>query len=217
MKQETLIRLDQILKKVDDANIFVLIAIVTVIIYPFLAIYEVCKYIVRRVTGKVYDSTSKEWISKEEQLKEKVENREISLKVENHVPPNKDDRFYFFEKRKLIIPYDKLVYVETVYNDKLHCFFEENEEWLDTWQKWHGWDIVSYNYEDIKEGMLYPEDFAVFKHGFLWHSPTSSCDKDSDIFGNIHYYFEIDPDSATPIKDQMELFMHKIYNNIDWG
>lgn len=217
MKQETLIRLEQIIKKIDDGNIFVIIAIVTIVIYPFLAIYEVGKYVVRKVTGMVYDSKSQEWISKEEMLKEKIKNREIALKVKSHVTPNKNDRFYFFEKRELVIPYDKIVYVETTYNVKIHRFFVENAEWLDTWQKWHGWDIASYNYEDIKEGMFYPEDFAVFKHGFLWHSPMSSWDKESDIFGNIHYYYEIDPDSSTSIKEQMELFMRKIYDSIDWG
>ena len=221
MKQESLIRLDKILNKVDDGNVFVVTAIVTIIIYPFIAIYQIWKYVVRKVKGKVYDPKSQEWITKEEQdkkiLKEKLTNREIPLKVENHIMPNKDDRFYFFEKRKLTIPYDKLAYVETTYNEKLHRFFEDNAEWLDSWQKWHGLDIASYSYEDIKEGMLYPQDFAVFKHGFLWHSPMSSWDKDSDIFGSIHYYFEINPDSDIPIKDQMELFMRKIYENIDWG
>ena len=171
----------------------------------------------RKLKGKVYDSASKEWITKEEQLKEKQKNREIPLTVENHVTPNKNDRFFFFEKRKLSIPYDKLVYVETEYNEKLHNFFSDNAEWLETWQKWHGWDFAEYSYEEIKEGMFYPQDFAVFKHGFLWHSPMSSWDTESDLFGNIHYYYEIDPDSDTPIKQQMELFMRQIYDVVDWA
>ena len=150
-------------------------------------------------------------------MKEKLKNREIPLTVENHVTPNKNDKFFFYEKRKLKIPYDKLVYVETDYCEKLHHFFSDNAEWLETWQKWHGWDIAEYSYEDIKEGMLYPQDFAVFKHGFLWHSPMSSWDKESDLFGNIHYYYEIDPDSDTPIKEQMELLMRQIYDVVDWA
>ena len=225
MKQATLIRLEQILNKVEKGNEFVIIAIISIIICPFIAIYEACKYVVRKirgmVQGMVYDADRDKWITKKEKakerLKEKQTNREIPLKIENHVMPKKNGRFYFFEKRKIIIPYDKLVYVETTYNEKMHRFFEENAEWLDTWQKWHGWDIVSYSYEDIKEGMLYPEDFVVFKHGFLWHSPRSSWDKESDIYGNIHYYFEIDPDSTTSIKEQMELFIRQIYDAIDWA
>ena len=67
MKQETLIRLDKILNKVDDGNVFVVTAIVTIIIYPFIAIYQIWKYVVRKVKGKVYDPKSQEWITKEEQ------------------------------------------------------------------------------------------------------------------------------------------------------
>ena len=90
-------------------------------------------------------------------------------------------------------------------------------EWLETWQKWHGWDIIDVDYEDLKEGMFYPQDFHVFRHGFLWHSNFSSFDKESDLLGSIHYYYDIDPDSDIPIKEQMEQFMRKIYENVDWA
>lgn len=205
MKQEALIRLDNILEYIDKGNMYVIAGIATIIAIPFLVINEAWKYIVRIIKGK------------NDKLKEKLKNREIPLTVENHVTPNKNDKFFFYEKRKLKIPYDKLVYVETDYCEKLHHFFSDNAEWLETWQKWHGWDIAEYSYEDIKEGMLYPQDFAVFKHGFLWHSPMSSWDKESDLFGNIHYYYEIDPDSDTPIKEQMELLMRQIYDVVDWA
>lgn len=219
MKQETLIRIDKVLTWVDEGNTYVIAAIGTVIAIPFLLIYEAWKFIVRIVKGLVYDHDSKEWITKEEKeknkLKERQKNREIPLVVENHTTTNKDDRFYFFEKRKLTIPYDQLVYVENEYNEKMHRFFNDNADWLEDWQKWHGFDIANYDFEDIKEGMLYPQDFVVFKHGFLWHSPMSSWDKESDLFGNIHYYYEIDPESETSIKEQMDSFMSKIYNEID--
>jgi len=205
MKQEALIRLDNILEYIDKGNMYVIAGIATIIAIPFLVINEAWKYIVRIIKGE------------NDKLKEILKNREIPLTVENHVTPNKNDKFFFYEKRKLKIPYDKLVYVETDYCEKLHHFFSDNAEWLETWQKWHGWDIAEYSYEDIKEGMLYPQDFAVFKHGFLWHSPMSSWDKESDLFGNIHYYYEIDPDSDTPIKEQMELLMRQIYDVVDWA
>ena len=221
MKQEALKRLDNILELIDKGNMYVIAGIATVIAIPFLMLNEAWKCLVKILKGKVYDSASKAWITKKERenniLKEKQKNREIPLTVKNHVTPNKNDRFFFYEKRKLTIPYDKLVYVETDYCEKLHHFFSDNAEWLETWQKWHGWDIAEYSYEDIKEGMLYPQDFAVFKHGFLWHSPMSSWDKESDLFGNIHYYYEIDPDSDIPIKEQMELFMRQIYDVVDWA
>ena len=221
MKQKTLNRIDNILELIEKGNMYVIAGIATVIAIPFLMLNEAWKCLVKILKGKVYDSASKAWITKKERenniLKEKQKNREIPLTVKNHVTPNKNDRFFFYEKRKLTIPYDKLVYVETDYCEKLHHFFSDNAEWLETWQKWHGWDIAEYSYEDIKEGMFYPQDFAVFKHGFLWHSPMSSWDTESDLFGNIHYYYEIDPDSDTPIKQQMELFMRQIYDVVDWA
>ena len=130
MKQEALKRLDNILELIDKGNMYVIAGIATAVAIPFLLINEAWKYLARKLKGKVYDSASKEWITKEEQLKEKQKNREIPLTVENHVTPNKNDRFFFFEKRKLSIPYDKLVYVETEYNEKLHNFFSDNAEWL---------------------------------------------------------------------------------------
>ena len=52
-------------------------------------------------------------------------------------------------------------------------------------------------------------------HGFLWRAPFSTSDRESGIFGNSHYYHEIDPDSSTPIKEQMELFIRNVYEKID--
>lgn len=225
MKTETLFRIKKILEKIEKCNTFVIFLVFIISFIPFRALYEIYKYIVRfinkRRKGMVYDLLNDEWITKEKYdarvLKEKIEAREEPLVVENHVVPDKDAQFFFFKKRKLIIPHDQLVYIETEYNEKLHQFFTDNAEWLETWQKWHGWEIAGYDYEDIKEGMFYPEDFAVFRHGFLWHSPMSSGDNASGLSGSIHYYYEIDPDSAVPIKEQMEQFMRKIYYVVDWG
>lgn len=219
MKYETLVRIDKILEKVADGNIYAITIMLTAVATPFILISEAWKYAVRKVKGKIYDDSSKEWITKEElaknELNRKVKNREIPLVVENHVAPDKNDCFYFFEKRKVEIPCDKLAYVESEYCKKLHRFFDDNAEWLDAWQRWHGWDIVEYSDDDIREGMFYPQDFEVFKHGFLWCTPYSSFDDESDLCGSCHYYFEIDPDSEIPIKEQMELFMRKIYKKID--
>ena len=155
MKQKTLNRIDNILELIEKGNMYVIAGIATVIAIPFLMLNEAWKFLVKILKGKVYDSASKEWITKKERenniLKEKQKNREIPLTDENHVTPNKNDRFFFFEKRKLSIPYDKLVYVETEYNEKLHNFFSDNAEWLETWQKWHGWDIINVDYDDLKE------------------------------------------------------------------
>lgn len=152
-----------------------------------------------------------------EQLYRECPSAKIPLIVENHTPTDKNGRFLFFKKRKLHIPGDQLVYVESEYNEEMHKFFTENAEWLELFQKRHGWDIVEYDEEDIKEGMLYPQDFVVFKHGFLWRSNYITLDEESSVFGNTHLYFELDPISDASIKDQMESMMRKIYAEIDWS
>lgn len=184
------------------------------------AILEGYKYVDRKIKGLVYDPIAKGWITKEKQEKnkkaKKIDNREIPLIVENHTPTDKNGRFLFFKKRKLHIPGDQLVYVESEYNEEIHRFFTENAEWLELFQKRHGWDIVEYAEEDIKEGMLYPQDFVVFKHGFLWRSNYITLDEESSVFGKTHLYFELHPNSDASIKDQMESMMRKIYEEIDW-
>lgn len=215
----TLTKIAKTLDIIEKWHIYILAVIGTIIIFPFYYIITEVKELYHKIKGMVFDTDSKEWITKEKQekniLKKKIENREIPLIAENHVPTDKNDRFMFFEKRKLKIPYDQLVYVESEYNEEMRRFFAENTEWLETWQRWHGWDIAEYDAEDIKEGMLYPQDYSVFKHGFLWRSSFSSWDNESDIFGNIHYYYEIDTNSEIAIKDQMESVMRKIYASID--
>lgn len=91
------------------------------VIYPFWALYDGYKYLVHKSRGEVRDPNTGNWTTKEkieqEKLKVKMSNREIPLAVRNHITPRKDDCFYFFEKRNLKIPTDKLVYVESEYND----------------------------------------------------------------------------------------------------
>lgn len=219
MKTETLVKIDKYMEKISDWNFYVLTAIPVFIAALLCWIFMLFKRFFMRIIGKTYDSALERWVTKEERDKEikneKIKNREIDLVNDNHITPQMNARFFFFEKRKITIPYDQLVYVETDYNDKIHRFFEDNAEWLEMWQKWHGWDIVKLDYEDIKEGMFYPQDFSVFRHGFLWNSATSSWDEESEIYGNIHYYYDIDPDSDIPIKEQMDRFIRKIFECVD--
>ena len=48
---------------------FVIAGTATVIAIPFLVINEAWKYFVRKLKGKVFDSSLKEWITKEEHEK----------------------------------------------------------------------------------------------------------------------------------------------------
>lgn len=220
MNIQTLEKVDEMLEVVEKWNSYAIALVLTVIAVPFILLHEAWKYIVRKVRRMVYDETSKEWVTRAEYekkiIRKRIENRELPLVMENHVSPDSTGCFLFFKKKKLTIPYDQLVYVETEYNEKLHCFFDENVEWLETWQRWFGWDIVEYDYEDIKEGMLYPVDFDVFKHGFLWHSPFSGIDQESGLNEETYYYYEINPDSEVSVEEQMEMMMSKVYKHIDF-
>lgn len=220
MNINTLRRIDNVLEVINKGNVYLLTVVCFVIGLPFFLMSEGVKYIYHRAKGMIYVPNSFEsWITKEEYehrlYMRRMENREIPLPVENHVLTDKNDRFMFFRKRKLKIPHNQLVYVETDYNEEMHRFFDENAEWLEAWQRWHGWEIAYYDAEDIKEGMFYPQDYAVFKHGFLRNPGYSSGDRESKAFGDIHYYYEIDADSDVSIKDQMEDLTRKIYASMN--
>lgn len=219
MKTETLYKLDRILTKVDDAQtnamVFCVSILGTIVALPFVLVYEGCKSVGRRMNGLVRDKSTGDWITKEQQARKernkRIANRELPLTIDNHVTPNKDKVFFFFEKRKLVFPYSQLVYVETVRCEKIRRFMEEDAEWLDTWTRWYGFEIVEYAAEDIKEGMFYPQDFAMFRHGFLCNSGRLNEDKESGISGCVYRYYEIEPDSKNSIREQMESMIREIY------
>lgn len=208
-------RASEFMAKMEEFNINAIAYIFTFLAFPFILVYAAIQEVYPRLRGKIYDKSLHEWITKEEQqrriLREKYENRDLPIPPEGHSIEDDRWRFYFFEKRKLKIPYDQIVYVENEYNEKMHQFFEQNSDWLDTWQQWYGWDISHYDAEDIKEGMLYPQDYKLFRHGFLCNAGAHCVDSNADVSGTIHYYFDIDPDSDTPIKEQMSKMMSQIY------
>ena len=188
MKQSVLIRLDGIMENIKMVHLLVVLALGGVILCPFYIIFKVWDYV-------------SEWLEKR--------------KKKTHVIPDKKGKFLFNEDRKLMMECNELVYVETTYNEWMHRFMENNTEWLDKWQKWHGCEIKIYSSEEIREGMMYEEDFAVFEHGFLWRSPMKTCDNVSGRFGEICLYYEMPPATDAEIREQMESMMSKIYNEID--
>ncbi len=219
MKNETLYKLDDILTTVSDkqsdALAFFLAAVGTLIALPFFLIYEFGGEVYWRMKGYVRDKDTNRWISKMElahkETNRRICNRELPLVTENHVVPKKDDPVIVFEKRKLVFPYNRLVYVETERCEKIRRFMEDDAEWLENWQQWYGYDIAEYDSELIKEGMFYPQDFAVFRHGFLCYSGRLNEDKESGLWGCMYQYYEIDPDSKIPIREQMERMIREIY------
>lgn len=219
MKNETLYKLDQILSDVDekqlDALAFCIAVVGTLIALPFLLIYEFGSDVYWRMKGYVRDKDTNRWISKTElarkETNRRIRNRELPLVTENHVARKNTDPVFVFEQRKLVFPYSQLVYVETKRCEKIRRFMEDDAEWLDNWQQWYGYDIAEYDAEDIKEGMFYPQDFAVFRHGFLCYSGRLMEDKESGLWGCVYRYYEIDPDSKIPIREQMERMIREIY------
>lgn len=188
MKQSVLIRLDGIMENIKMVHFIIGMALGAVILSPFYIIFKVWDYV-------------SEWLEKK--------------KRKTHVIPDKKGKFLFEEDRKLVMEYNELVYVETTYNEWMHRFLDNNAKWLDKWQKWHGCEIKIHSSEEIKEGMMYEEDFAVFEHGFLWRSPSHTYDNVSERCGYIYMYYEMTYGTDAEIKEQMELMMSKIYNEID--
>ena len=223
MKNETLYRLDQILSDVDekqrDALVFCIAAVGTAIALPFILIYEGGCEVYWRMKGYVRDKDTNNWVTKEQQARKDINrricNRELPLVTENHVARKKNDPVFVFEKRKLVFPYNQLVYVETKRCEKIRKFMDDDAEWLDNWQQWYGYDIAEYDAEDIKEGMFYPQDFAVFRHGFLCYSGRLNEDKESGLCGCMYRYYEIDPDSKIPLREQMERMIREVYKVYD--
>ena len=220
MTAEAWKRAARAMEKIEKVNTNIIAGVLTAIVMPFYLPYAFAKDIYNRLSGKIYVKGFDEWITKEEHQKrimqKKYQNRELPLPPEGHTIEDNRGRIYFFEKRKLKIPYDVVAYVETEHCAEMHRFMDENKEWLDAWQQWHGWDIRHYDAEEIKEDMLYPQDFDTFRHGFLWNSGASSSDHATGVFGSIHYYFDIDTSSDSTIKEQMDQMMSRIYNEIHY-
>lgn len=214
MKDSTFKKISGAITLVNNSLYYIIAAIFMIIVGPFYLCYIgiqkllVCLHILNEYDNRIL--TKKE--RKKMELKSKAESRQISLENYPHTTTDTRDRFLFYENRKLILPCDALVYIENEYNEELHKFFDENKEWIEHWSAWHGWDIIEVDYEDIKEGMVFPQDFKVFRHGFLWRSPCSSSEKEYDIFGNIHYYYDLNPSSEVPIKQQMKDMMQRIHS-----
>ena len=144
-----------------------------------------------------------------EELQRKVKSGEISLENYPHVTPPVERGFLFKEEDKF--PYDKLILVEAEPCPALHRFMEDNAEWLRKWCEWYGFDIITVNPDEIRRKMLFPQDFHVFRHGLLWYSASSSGEHEYGLSGDIHYYFDLDPDSEVPLQDQFDDLIEKVY------
>lgn len=135
----------------------------------------------------------------------------------NYLHCRDKDLYPFFRKRKLVLDFMEIAYVENKYCERMHHFFEEHAEWIKDFEHWHGFRIVFIDYEEMKEGMFFPQDFDNFmNHGFLWNEYTSSCDPEYGLGCADHIYVDIELTSDDDIKKQMQLFMWHVYNTFQW-
>lgn len=160
----------------------------------------------------------------DEEFERKIETREIEIATLPHSPEKAKSyhnvigvpEYFFYSKRKHKFPITSIVYVENMYNERMHQFFEGNKDKLDEWTAWHGWNIEFIDKDALKEGMFFPQDYDTeFKHGFLWYTGYESMDPEYKVFGAVHCYFEINPTSDEDIFAQMNAVMSNIYLTFD--
>lgn len=197
MTYQRLVRLAELVKTISDrsTSIFsILIGVpLTIVALPFAGIWYGCKWLYEHI------------------FKKKVQKITAST-VKPHVTPKPTDgRFLFKEDRELKIPVNKVAYIETVHDKAIQRFLEEEKAWLQYWQEWYGIEIISVDNDSIRQGMVFPQDFTVFKHGFLWQSNINSGDGiNNGMRGDVGRYYELDP-KGKPLKEQMKDIANLIY------
>lgn len=202
-------RLARITKGINDwstnAICFIIAVPVGIVLSPFAGIWYGGKWLYRHFH------------------KEKEEVEEVK-EVKPHITPKpnvgsflfKRGSFLFKGDRALKVPYDKIAYVETEPDARIRKFFEKNKEWLRQWQEWYGIDIIFVDSNQIREGMVYPQDFYVFRHGFIWQMPISAGDGiNDDERGDVAHYFELNTKDAQPLRKQMENFAAIVYRSVE--
>lgn len=228
MRYETICKLEKITGTLYSVNCGIGMVLGAIVFGPFYLIIkggEWCRkdglFFFRKHILKENIHSEKE----KDEFREKLKTREIEMATLPHssekamtynsrigVP-----EYFFYEDGKHNIPITSLVYVENVYNKRMHQFLEGNKDKLEEWIAWHGWNIEFMDKDIIKEDMFFPQDYDTeFKHGFLWNAGTGSWDPEYKVFGAVHCYFEINPTSDEDIFAQMNAVMSKIYLTFDF-
>lgn len=167
-------------------------------------------------TGNVNDIKKLSYSTKEELLETGKIN--IAELPHDHKNYRRDSAvFPFHQKNKLNLDFQEIAYVENKHCERMHRFFEEQAEWIKDFEHWHGFRIVFINCDEIKEGLLFPQDFYDYmNHGFLWNEHTSSGDPEYGFDCKNHLYVDIELTTDEDIKKQMHLFMSKVYESFQW-
>lgn len=227
MRYETICKLEKITDALNTVNFgigMVLGAIVYCPFFLFMKGREWCREDGNRLF-RIHVLGQKIRSKKEnDDFREKLRNREIEMATLPHSPEKAKTyerrigvpEYFFYNERKHVFPMTSIVYVENVYNERMHQFFEGNKYKIDEWIAWHGWKIEFADKDALKEDMFFPQDYDTeFKHGFLWNAGTGSWDPEYNVFGAAHLYFDINPTSDEEILTQMNAMMSKIYLTFD--
>lgn len=151
-----------------------------------------------------------------------VEKGKIKISTLPHDRKNylhcRDNNLYpFHRERKFKLGLMEIAYVENTYSKRMHRFFEEQAEWIKDFEYWHGFKIVFIDYDEMKDGMFFPQDFDDYmNHGFLCNKYISSADPEYAFICDDHMYVDINLTTDEDIKRQMHLFMSQVYNTFQW-
>lgn len=227
MRYETICKLEKITDTLNGVNFGIGMVLGVIICGPFYLIVkggEWCYKNVNRLFRKHVLGEKIRSKKENDEFREKLRTREIEMATLPHSPEKAKTferrigvpEYFFYCERKHSIPAASIVYVENVYNKRMHQFFEDNKDKLDEWIAWHGWNIEFADKDALKEDMFFPQDYDTeFKHGFLWFAGYETMDPEYNVFGAAHLYFEINPTSAEDILAQMNAMMSKIYITFD--
>lgn len=224
MKYKTLCKLERVTDKL-EVHLLVIGAIPVFILYSPFYLYSKLqeKYEERKQkkflnnwTGNVEDIKKLSYGTKDELVEMGKIN--IAELPHDHKNYHRDSALFpFHRKKKLNLDFQEIAYVENKHCERMHRFFEEQAEWIKDFEHWHGFRIVFINGDDIKEALLFPQDFdGYMNHGFLWDEHTSSGDPEYGFDCQYHIYVDIELTSDEDIKKQMHLFMSKVYESFQW-
>ena len=190
MRQSTIKLINKITDNLMNCNFMMLLVLGGIVAFPFLCIYEILKWVYRCFRKR------------------------CPSKPIEHITPEANGRFLFRRDGNEEIRQDVFVYVETEYDETIRRFFENEKEWITDLQQWYGIDIIKEDGEEIKKRMVYPQDFTVLRHGFLWN--TRSVRFRDDVVENAVacLYFDINPESEVSIKEQIRMAMGRVYKEI---
>lgn len=149
---------------------------------------------------------------KEKKAEEERRRKEARKRRKPHATPARTGRFLFRKDRDLKVPRDKIAYVAACPDDRIDRFLRDNAPWLRQWQEWNGIDIIHADAGLLREGMVFPQDFPVFRHGFVWQLDASAGDGINEgTVGNLAFYFDLDPEAPSAMKAQMDRMADAIH------